>query len=286
MRALAVALTVLFTLIGTQPCAAQPPAFFRHVVDLNTRPGVTVRYVAMTPFIGGRVPVALVLLAGGNGRLGISNAGGIGTSLSQNFLIRSRELFLRSGAAVVIAVDSPSDRPAGMNGAFRLSPAHAQDLAVVMQDVRARYGFNVWLVGTSAGTISVANAASFAGSIGPTGVVFTSTQTQLTKLCGRTVFDDTLAAIPMPALVVSHRDDACACSPAADADLVLSALTTSWNKDKKIFSGGLAPVSGPCDARAQHGYYGIERSVTDFIMQWIDSAFLPFVFPFPPLSPR
>jgi len=32
-------------------------------------------------------------------------------------------------AAVVVAVDTPSDRPMGMNGAFRLSPAHAQDLA-------------------------------------------------------------------------------------------------------------------------------------------------------------
>ena len=286
MRRFAVALAILFTLIGAQPCAAQPPPFFDQVVDLNTRPGVTVRYVAMTPFIiGGHVPVALVLLAGGNGRLNISNTGAIGTSLDQNFLIRSRLTFLRSGAAVVVAVDTPSDRPTGMNGVFRLSPAHAQDLAAVMQDVRTRYGFNVWLVGTSTGTMSVANAASFAGSIRPTGVVFTSTQTRRTKLCGRTVFDDTLAAIPMPALVVSHRDDACACSPAADADLVLGALTASWRKDKKIFAGGLAPVSGPCDARAQHGYYGIERSVTDFIMRWIDTAFLPIVFPFPPLYP-
>jgi hypothetical protein len=143
------ALTIFITLIGTLPCAAQPPAFFRQVVNLNTRPDVTVRYVGMTPFIGGRVPVALVLLAGGNGRLAISNAGVIGTSLSQNFLIRSREFFLRSGAAVVVAVDAPSDRPNGMNGIFRLSQEHAQDLAAVMQDVRTRYGFPVWLVGTT-----------------------------------------------------------------------------------------------------------------------------------------
>jgi hypothetical protein len=286
MKAHAVALTIFITLVGTLPCAAQPPASFRQVVNLDTRPGVTVRYVAMTPFLGGGMPAALVLLAGGNGRLAISNAGGIGTSLSQNFLIRSREFFLQSGAAVVVAVDAPSDRPNGMNGIFRLSPEHAQDLAAVMQDVRTRYGFPVWLVGTSTGTMSVANSGSFAGPVRPTGVVFTSTQTRRTKACGRTVFDDTLAAIPMPALVVSHSEDACACSPAPDADAILSALTASWKKDKKIFSGGLAPASGPCDARAPHGYYGIERSVTDFIMRWIGSAFLPIVFPFPPLFQR
>jgi len=285
MRGLAVALAILF--IGAQPAAAQPPAFFRHVVDVNTRPNVSVRYVAMIPFLGGRVPVSLVLLAGGNGKLSISNTGTVGTSLSQNFLIRSRELFLRSGASVVVAVDTPSDRPMGMNGAFRLSPAHAQDLAAVMQDVRTRYGFDVWLVGTSSGTMSVANAGSFAGPVRPTGVVFTSTQTRLVKfLCGRTVFDDTLAAIEMPALVVSHSADACACTPAADADLVLGALASSWKKEKKIFSGGSRPSSGPCDALAQHGYYGIEKPVTDFIVNWIDTTFLPKIFPFPPLLTR
>jgi hypothetical protein len=282
MRVLAAAVVVLSPILGALPSAAQPPSAVRQVVDVPTRPNVTVRYLATQRFLGGgRVPVALVLLAGGNGLLQVSTTGQIGTSLRLNFLIRSREQFLLSGAALVVAVDAPSDRPQGMDGAFRLSDAHAQDLQMVMQDVRTRFGHSVWLVGTSSGTISVANAAS-RGLRGPhAGVVFTATQTRrVTGLCGRTVFDATLATIRTPALVVSHRGDACYCSPAADADAVLAALTASMHKEKKIFTGGSRPVSGKCEARSQHGFYGIEKAVTDYIVRRIELGFQPPISPF------
>ena len=40
---------------------------------------------------------------------------------------------------------------------------------------------------------------------------------------------------------------------------------------QKVFSGGNKPVSDPCDAAAQHGYFGIEASVVKAIADWIKS---------------
>jgi hypothetical protein len=276
MRSTALAL-VLPLLPPTAPLAAQTPnrTYVSQVVTLATRPKVTVSYAAWQANPPADIHAAIVLLAGGNGALHIASSGSV-TSLEWNFLVRSRELFLRAGVDFIAAVDAPSDRPAGMNGGFRLSQAHADDVAKVIDDVRARSGLPVWLVGTSTGTLSAANvAARLSGTLSdPDGIVLTSTMAQLDDrgYCGHTVFQAKLAAIRRPVLVVSHQNDACICTPAAKADAILKALALPGKREKKIFAGGLAPVSGPCEARAEHGYYGIEQAVTSFIATWIKHA--------------
>src|ERR1700730_10556188 len=216
--------------------------------------------------------VAVVLFPGGNGTLHIAGDGSV-SYRARNYLIRSRELFLNAGVDFVAAVDAPSDRADGMDGAFRLSQAHADDIAKVIGDVRARSGLPVWLIGNSAGTLSTAGVAARleAPRFDPDGIVLTSTMAQLDDKghCGKTVFEAKLAAIRRPVLIVSHQSDGCVCSPAARADEILKRLASSAKKEKKIFSGGLAAISGPCDAQAQHGYYGIEQSVASFIANWI-----------------
>src|SRR5262245_23972086 len=80
----------------------------QQVVTIPTRPGVTISYLLLQP--GGPRPptAAVVLLAGGNGALGLAADGSITTPLVNNFLIRSRQLFANNGLYVA-ALDTASD---------------------------------------------------------------------------------------------------------------------------------------------------------------------------------
>ncbi len=242
------------------------------VVTVDVRPGVTMKYLEIR---GSERPSATVILfAGGDGVLRLSSSGAIGTDLALNFLIRSRERFAGEGLAVA-ALDAASDLRKGMNGDIRLSAQHAQDVARVIAVLKKRIGAPVWLVGTSSGTISAAGvAARLAQSEpGPDGIVLTSTQSTLVAgVCGRTVYFAQLAAIRVPVLGVSHRNDGCPCSPgsAAAGAKLMAALSAASAKEHRIVTGGDPPLSkGPCLARAPHGFFGIEGQVVTAIADWI-----------------
>jgi pimeloyl-ACP methyl ester carboxylesterase len=244
------------------------------VVVVEVRPRVTMRYLAAIP--DGHPRAAVILFAGGNGLLRLSPSGSIGTDLDLNFLIRSRDHFRRRGFFVA-SLDVASDRQDGMNGAMRLSEQHARDIGRVATDVKNRAGgAAVWLIGNSAGTLSVANAAARLShadqAARPSGIVLTTTMTTLGAVeCGKTVYEAALADIRMPVLVVSHERDACPCTPgdAVAGARLLGACPRAPAKEHRIFTGGSAPISGPCDARAPHGFFGIEDDVVEFIAGWI-----------------
>lgn len=265
------AVSAAVLLLGTGPALSAPAG----IVDVTVRPGVTMRYLAISP--DGPPKAAVILLAGGNGVLRLSPTGSIG-SLSGNFLIRSRDLFARQGIYVA-ALDASSDNQRGMDGAVRLSAQHAADIGRVIADVRSRTGgVPVWVVGTSSGTLSAANAAARLSaaepSIRPAGVVLASAQTTLAvNECGKTVYDAPLADIRVPLLVVSHESDACPCSPgnAVVGSRLLSTCSGAPAKEHKIFTGGTPLPEPPCEARTPHGYAGIEESVIEFIASWIKS---------------
>ncbi len=266
IRLPALAIVLLFA-----PTALSAPA---EVADVAVRPGVTMRYLALAP--AGQPRAAVILLAGGNGALRLSPAGTI-SSFGGNFLIRSREQFVRHDLFVA-ALDAASDRLGGMNGPFRLSEQHAQDIGKVVADVKNRTGgAAVWLVGTSAGTLSAASAgARLSGAdhaTRPHGIVLTSTMTTVDAAgyCGRSVYDTSLGEIRVPVLIVSHENDGCQCSPGSSAvgARLLVSLPRAPAKEHKIFTGGRDPISEPCEARSPHGFFGIEDSVVEFIADWI-----------------
>jgi hypothetical protein len=78
--------------------------------------------------------------------------------------VRSLPLFREAGIFTAL-VDAPSDYPGeeGLAG-FRDTTRHAEDLGKVIADARAGTKAQVWVVGTSRGTISAANAAVMLGS--------------------------------------------------------------------------------------------------------------------------
>lgn len=247
------------------------------LIAIEVRPGVTIKYLGVAD--DGPPKAAVILLAGGKGALKLSSSGAIGSDLGLNFLIRSRDRFAREGFYAA-ALDAASDQQAGMNGAYRLSLQHAREIGRIIADLKKRIGAPVWLVGTSAGTLSAAGAAARLAAVQdpwppPHGIVLTSTMTQLdgAGYCGKSVYDAALSAFTGPVLVVSHREDGCPCSPGSGAigATLLARFTGSSAKEHKIFTGGDSPLSGPCDARAQHGFFGIENDVVKTIADWIKS---------------
>ena len=97
-------------------------------VDIPTRSGVSNRVAILSP----ETPKAVVVLfAGGHGGLQITDDGKFGWG-EGNFLVRTRELFVKAGLMVVI-VDAPSDRlhEPYLNG-FRQTKEHVQDVNAVL----------------------------------------------------------------------------------------------------------------------------------------------------------
>ncbi len=231
------------------------------LMNLPTRPGVTQPFWVMTP---PSAPVASVILfTGGNGVLGSGN----GRVLrSKNFLIRSREKFAAAGF-LVASVDAPSDHADGLD-AFRSSAEHAADIAAVIAYLRQRAPVPVWLVGTSKGTISAANAAARLKS-GADGLVLTSSMAVQTHRVAPINASVDVAAITLPTLFVHNKEDAC---PACAFSAVPALMERFVNARKKALiavSGGSPPESEPCEALSRHGYLGIEDEVVGDIVRWI-----------------
>ena len=142
------------------------------VVDIPTRPGVTQRFLLISP---PDAKAAVIVFAGGQGGLQMDSSG-IPGRLKNNFLVRSAPLFAAQ-QLVVAVIDAPSDRqsPPHLLG-FRNTGEHAADVKAVIAWLRQETKLPVWLVGTSRGTQSAASAAArLARPEGPNGIVLTST---------------------------------------------------------------------------------------------------------------
>jgi pimeloyl-ACP methyl ester carboxylesterase len=235
------------------------------LLDLQTRPGVAQRILLKQP----KEPQAsLILFAGGHGNLAISDDGGIGWG-QNNFLVRSRNLFVDRGFVVAL-MDAPLNRKheRGMSYGFRASPEHAQDIRKIISYLRKQFPGPVWLVGTSRGSASAANAAIRITQDGPDGLVLTSSITRRNEK-GDNLLDMALEDIRVPTLVVHHKEDGCRVTPHRAVRDIMKRLTNSSEAEQISFTGGKAPVSRPCGARSRHGFYGIEEEVVENISKWI-----------------
>jgi hypothetical protein len=75
----------------------------------------------------------------------------------------------------------------------------------------------------------------------------------------------------VPVLIIANKDDECGVTPPSDALRIKKELVNSQFVEVKCFEGGKAAVSGPCQARSAHGFYGIERKVVSAIADFIKS---------------
>lgn len=248
--------------LATTAACAQTPA---RVVDLPTRPGVTQRFLYLaTP----NPKAAVILYAGGHGGLQIDADGRFGWGAG-NFLVRTREDFAAAGLAVVV-IDAPSDRQSApyLSG-FRQSAEHAADAKAVIAWLRDQTKVPVWLVGTSRGTQSVAAIAiALAHDGGPDGIVLTSTILLDPK--GRPVPAMDLDALTIPVLVVHNKNDGCKLCPVSATSGLMDGLKNSPRKELIVVSGGTS-TGDACEAKAYHGFNGIEGDVVGTIAKWIET---------------
>jgi pimeloyl-ACP methyl ester carboxylesterase len=237
----------------TAPASAQS-----NVADVPLADGGSERVL----FAGSPSPTAiLIMLAGGDGVLEISDSGTI-TRLGGNFLLRTRALWLGQGFAVVILGPSNGSSLLGQ----RHTPAYADAIGRAADFVRTRANAPIWLVGTSQGSTAAANGASHLGRK-IAGVVLTSSVTRQNN-SGETVFDSELGAIAVPTLIVANQGDTCPSTPAADAARIAAALTRS-PRSEIVYVQSDRIQSPPCDGMSPHGYLGIEPAVVQRISDWI-----------------
>ena len=135
--------------------------------------------------------------------------------------------------------------------------------------VRATANIPVWLVGTSMGTLSAAyGAIELQGAGGPDGIVLTSSILALRS--GRPVPAMALDRIRVPVLVIHHRHDQCRSCLFSELPAMTAKLVNSTRLGVVPFEGGLSE-GDPCEARAYHGYNGIETEVVKRIAEWISA---------------
>jgi pimeloyl-ACP methyl ester carboxylesterase len=254
-------LAFLFSLLGINANAETPES----VIDIPTRPGITQRMLVIEPAISPKA--AVVLFAGGNGRLGLFPNGTMARGDS-NFLVRSRRLFESQGLLVVV-VDAPSDRQTTPYLAgFRETASHVEDIKAIIKWIRSTKNIPIWLIGTSRGTQSVAHAATQLNRVdGPDGIVLTSS-ILVDKTPNVSVPNMDLLKINVPTLVVHHELDGCRLCLFSDINLLMSKLPSNHKNELIKISGGQTQ-GDPCNALGYHGYNGVETPTIEKIAAWI-----------------
>lgn len=209
------------------------------VTSARTPGGETIPYVLTTK--AGAPAYAVILMPGGSGVMNPRMVDGkLVFGFGGNFLIRSRELFA-DGRFVAASTDATS------------TPAR---ILAIAQDLERRFGkVAVYVIGTSRSTeATMILAAPLDGQVA--GFVHTS------SMNGIAGFDP--RKFRSRHLVVYHRMDACRVTrPSASA-----ASRSSYGTETIEMEGGTSS-GDDCEARAYHGYNGIEAATVDRIKAWI-----------------
>jgi pimeloyl-ACP methyl ester carboxylesterase len=241
-------------------------SYAEEVVKLPSRDGVTQSFL----YSAVEQPHASVILfPGGHGRIKVQDDGKMRWG-KNNFLVRSREYFTTAGYNIAV-FDAPSDYQGsdGMLGGFRYSENHARDTAAVVNYMREQANVPVWLVGTSRGTESVANAAVRRPSL-VDGIILTASMSEENNN-GFTLPEMELAKITAPVFLATHEDDACWVTPPRGSEFIKTALANAKQVELKTYSGGHEARAGECEGLSAHGFYGIEekviKDITTFIQQ-------------------
>jgi dienelactone hydrolase len=256
-------------MVGSAPALTQERAD-AIVIDLPTRPGVTVRLLMLAP--AGRSRATVVLLPGSTGVSGIPERTAPEWTRGGSFLVRASPGFPARGLAAVI-VDAPSDRRRGLSTTFRASAAHLEDIAAVIAEVRRRAGGGpVWLMGHSSGAISVASAAArLPPPQGPDGIVLASSVAYPLgagpdgRPTGRA---PGMAAIHVPALLIHNRGDGC--TPLGSAQALRATFTGAPRVELLVLDASAAPQARRCGRFAVHGFNGVEDQAVAAVVAWIE----------------
>lgn len=266
MSTIKLRLAVFLSVFGCLVSIATGPSLMaaeQHV--LEPRPDAKQKFLLLRP--DGPPKASVVLYAGGSGSIGIRKDDSLNNG--GNFLVRTRALFAAHGFLVLVP-DRPSDWAGGDKWSYRLTKEHAQDAAALVDFLRAEADVPVWLVGTSRGSISAANAAARIGKNGPEGIVLTASVTNGGNKIRPSLADIDLERITASTLILGHKDDDCYVTPWSEQANLAGKLTKARKVRAVSVSGGQAgDLSAPCGAHSNHGFLGIEKETVARIADWI-----------------
>lgn len=252
--------------LATLP-AAPVPAAGTEVVTLTVRGGAKQRFLIVRP--EGPPKAAVVLYSGSNGNLKIGADGSIENA--GNFLVRSREHFAAEGFLVAV-VDRPSDWAGSDKDRYRVVAAHAEDAAAIARRLRQEAGVDrpVWFIGTSRGTISVANIASRLGGNAVGGIVLTSAVTSPGKRGQLAVPDVDVAGVAAPVLILGHGGDDCYVTQWPEQEALAKLFKGAASVETfRVDGGDAGNHADPCGPYSHHGFLGQEKAVVGRIATWI-----------------
>ncbi len=238
------------------------PAYSGELTQVSIRGPQTQAVFIEQP--AGAPPWVIVLFAGDDGVVALDEAGP--TTMKGNFLLRTAGYWTSAGDATAV-VDAPSDQSSGMNDAFRLSEAHAQDLHVIVAALRQRFpAAKIALVGTSRGTISVGNVLHREPQLADAYVLTSPVTIGMRGEPGLSGMHWDVGATPV--LVVSNENDGCRVSP-------FSAARTLAEDNRFQFLAVSSSERGrgradECGARSPHGFLGIETQVLSAVSRWLE----------------
>jgi hypothetical protein len=241
--------------------ALLPLAAAAEIVTINTRGKVTQSFFITN--MGGRKAEAVALVyPGGWGTLNLRMENGKPKFIGGNFLIRTRADFIRNGIWPFL-VDVPSDQATGVSDFYRRSDKQAADTRAVLAEARRRApGLPIFIAATSRSTLSGAYLGRTLGADEIAGIVLSSTMIAPGPTWEALATFD-FKSVKVPLLFVQHRSDTCVATPYPNLARAAAGFPLI------SVSGGKPAESGPCDAFAAHGYFGVEPQTVDAIAAWM-----------------
>jgi hypothetical protein len=199
-------------------------------------------------------------------RPAVENGVMVSTKLSGNFLIRSRR-HLADESIAILTIDCQSESGDICSSSYQASNERQAHVQKLMNEVKKRYPTiqEVWLVGTSMGTIS----SSFMPTYAPrayAGAIHTAAITEpYARNSYRELINFDYKKSGAPQFFIHHKDDPC--------------YLTTWSGAKSISDkygvpiitvfGGSNFQGNPCNAFTEHGFRGKELEVMQTIREII-----------------
>lgn len=180
------------------------------------------------------------------------------SKLNGNFLIRARR-FLVDEAVASLIVDCQSESGDYCSSSYQASKQRQEDVDQLISEVKQRTPSitEVWLVGTSMGTISssfmpIHNASAYAGAIHTAAITEPYARGSYRELGG---FDYKKSQIPQ--IFIHHISDPCALTTYSGAKLIAE----KYGATLVTVSGGTGFQGPACAAFTEHGFRGKEKEV-------------------------
>jgi hypothetical protein len=259
-------LAVAIAVLATPALAQSAPS--ETVIEVESR-GQKVRALLLKP----ERPVgSVILLAGGHGKLDLGADGKIGWGVG-NQLVRTRAAYAQAGFITAVPDIAPDFKtPSGVAPYYRINPSHARDVGALAAYLR---GFKapVVVVGTSRGAISAGNAvAKLNGTARPDAMVLTAAMLMTIEPKTPSVqraADNDPKRLQLPTLVVGHKKDRCRWTLPASVATFKAWYERGGRTLDVMTLDGPEGSGDPCEARAAHGFAGIDGQVVAAVGGWI-----------------